>query len=170
MDSATQKTSVSALIKQAQTMSLSELATVSEALAHLVAQSKKKPKGSYKSIEEDLFYTEVSSQLTSVIGKQPPYAQFKALHGTDLKNCIQFLNSYLSDILGENTVRREVKLKFFKIYADVMIGFFKTQPYPLSMKLLVQSYSSFPGFLENQFPGYIQSGLARFIFHDEEPA
>lgn len=167
MTTVTQKPSVSTLIKQAQALPASELALISEALAHLVENNKKKPRATTKNIEEELFYEELSSQLKPVIGKQQSYALFRSQYGNDLKNCVAFINSYLTDILGTSTVRREVKMKFFKIYAEIMINFFKKQPYPLSMKLLVQSHTSFPGHLDNQFPGYIQSGLARFILHEE---
>jgi hypothetical protein len=117
-----------------------------------------------------LLYSYLTKKFTKETKQQFPsyniYVSITANKTTKdkLKATSEFLINYLQTIKPE--ADKTTTYKFFKLFSDIVtMVILEDTSLPLNFNTVLSMTESFPSMLDNEFPGYIKSGLIDFILN-----
>lgn len=119
----------------------------------------------------DLFYLCLSDKLNQLlkIGGLSPLPVLKKLNNKVYKKLItvyEYILEYLDKLIENST--KDDKFKFFRLYADLLGNY--TNSIKIEMVCLtglLNNYEKFPTLIEDNFPGYLESGLFEVILGEK---
>lgn len=92
----------------------------------------------------------------------PPLTVLKRDALTEVRNALTFLLEWLEKVLGNPVPRMDVQPWFF-LFGDLLVSFLEERNVPLSLQALARQHKTVPALIDEAFPGYIRSGLLRWV-------
>lgn len=144
------------------TLTVSELEEIKNKISFLLPVKSVK----VSDTSEMLLYTVITTKLTKETGEQ--YRPFNIFIKTTqmkkkIKEVVAYLNKSFVKFCVDKKQKRTYKIKYYNIFAELMIRDITDSPLPLTVNCVLNNYEKFAALLEQNFPGYGASGLVSWV-------
>lgn len=123
---------------------------------------------SKNSRDKELFYATICEVYCHKTKNKLPFFTIfiKSKNKKSLDQTYLFITNYFNSFTSNIKIKGSIKIarqKFYILFAKLVISYLIEQKLPVSIVTILSHHEKFPGLIEIQFPGYIESGLVQEI-------